>query len=174
MLTASVKPTRLYIRNRVQVFSIYHSYSRDKALFVTGTNPSATGFSSNFQFSRLPKWPLWNWLSLSTEYTCSGVGRGYYLPISTLACFKGTRHKMCLHMSIKNAVFYSKMKSASSACSALVNIFQRHCRYWKIVEGECVLESVHLQRVEGTPCQSGGCSHTEGSESLRSGSCIIE
>lgn len=40
--------------------------------------------------------------------------------------------------------------------------------------GECVLESVHLQRVEGTPCQSGGCSHTEGSESLRSGSCIIE
>lgn len=42
------------------------------------------------------------------------------------------------------------------------------------MEGECVLESVHLQRVEGTPCQSGGCSHTEGSESLRSGSCIIE
>lgn len=49
-----------------------------------------------------------------------------------------------------------------------------HCGCWKIVEGECVLESVHLQRVEGTPCQSGGCSHTEGSESLRSGSCIIE
>lgn len=42
------------------------------------------------------------------------------------------------------------------------------------MEGECILESVHLQRVEGTPCQSGGCSHTEGSESLRSGSCIIE
>lgn len=54
------------------------------------------------------------------------------------------------------------------------NSFQLHCGYGKIEEGECVLESVHLQRVEGTPCQSGGCSHTEGSESLRSGSCIIE
>ena len=58
--------------------------------------------------------------------------------------------------------------------SAVFYISQLHCGYWKIVEGECVLESVHLQRVEGTPCQSGGCSHTEGSESLRSGSCIIE
>lgn len=54
------------------------------------------------------------------------------------------------------------------------NSFHLHGGYGKIAEGECVLESVHLQRVEGTPCQSGGCSHTEGSESLRSGSCIIE
>lgn len=41
-------------------------------------------------------------------------------------------------------------------------------------EGECDLKSVHLQRVEGTPCQSRGCSHTGGSESLRSGSCIVK
>lgn len=58
--------------------------------------------------------------------------------------------------------------------SVVLSISQQHCGYWKIVEAECDLESVHLQRVEGTPCQSGGCSHTEGSESLRSGSCIIE
>lgn len=66
--------------------------------------PSTTGFSSNFQFSRLPKWPLWSLLSLSTEYTCSGVGRGYYLPISTLACFRSTRHKMCLHTLIEKTL----------------------------------------------------------------------
>lgn len=58
--------------------------------------------------------------------------------------------------------------------SVVLNPSLLHYGYWKIVGGECVLERVHLQRVEGTPCQSEGCSHTEGSESLRSGSCIIE
>lgn len=63
---------------------------------------------------------------------------------------------------------------AISVGSVVWSSFHQCSGYWKIVEGECILESVHLQRVEGTPCQSGGCSHTEGSESLHSGSCVIE
>lgn len=105
----------------------------------------------------------------STEYTCSGAGMGDYLPVSTKACHKSNRHNMCLYLYQKH--YLLKLHLCGSAA---LNVSQPHCGYWKIVEGECVLESVHLQRVEGTPCQSGGCSHTEGSESLRSGSCIIE
>lgn len=101
-------------------------------------------------------------------------GEGDYLPTSTPA------HALSEHQTqyasracrLKALVAPSSGETPSSALRE--GPILSHCGCWKIVEGECVLESVHLQRVEGTPCQSGGCSHTEGSESLRSGSCIIE
>lgn len=41
----------------------------------------------------------WSRSSLSTEYTCSGVGMGDYLPISTLACYQSIRREIQVHLS---------------------------------------------------------------------------
>lgn len=107
---------------------------------------------------------------LWTQRTLVGaVGTEDHLPIST--------HSMPWDIRDGAGQFLPSMLWSVSLLKAIsvgLFVFQLFSGFWKITEGESILKSMHLQRVEGTLCQSRGCSHTGGSESLRSGSCVTE
>lgn len=95
MLTATAKPTRHFTSeieyNFVSnMFQQLQLQKRQDSLLIQVQILPTTGFFPNFPGCQndLYKDDASSRSSLSIEYTCSGVGIGDYLPISTLACYK--------------------------------------------------------------------------------------
>lgn len=102
-LTAIEEPTRLWTSEIEDnfMFSLTHPPNK-RFLFKLPVVPGCQ--------NDLHRDDPWSRSCLSTENTCSGVGMGYYLPISTLACNKSIRHMI---KAISQHLYYIGYKMSS-------------------------------------------------------------